>query len=185
MATEAVVKGMLAAFAKNWPEKADHCASEKTVAFWTEYLADMDDGLLRAAGKTILSEAHYFPRLADVREMAFRLQADVVGLPDAYQAWAMVKKWMSRPATLFHRGVRYRRKPLPPVIRQAVDGIGGVEMLALSENDMADRARFVEAYNNLVARMRHQATMLPEVRDTVRAAALPEALRALTAEERE
>lgn len=182
MATEVVVKAMLAAFAQNWPEKAEHCKQQDTVAFWHRYLEDMDDGLLRATSKTILSEAKYFPKVADVREMAFRLQADVVGVPDAYQAWNMVKKWMRLPPTLFCDGKHHRRRPLPPMIQKAVDGIGGVDMLGMSENETADRARFVEAYNNLMGRMRHQATMLPEVRELVQRAALPDGLKKLLPE---
>ncbi len=183
MATEAVVKAMLSAFANNWPEKAEHCRDKRTVSFWMQFLEDMDDGLLRATAKTILSEAKFFPKVADVREMAFRLQADVMGVPDAYQAWNMVKKWMRLPPTMFRDGRRYRRKPLPPIIQRAVDGIGGVDMLSMSENETADRARFVDAYNNLMDRMRHQATMLPEVRELVRAAALPEELKRLLQDE--
>jgi hypothetical protein len=94
----------------------------------------------------------------------------------------MVKKWMRMPPTLFRDGKHYRRKPLPPIIQRAVDGIGGVDMLSMSENETADRARFVDAYNNLMGRMRHQATMLPEVRELVRAAALPEGLKRLLPE---
>ena len=182
MASEAVVKAMLVAFAQNWPAKADHFKQQDTVAFWCRYLEDMDDGLLKATAKTILSEAKFPPVVADVREMAFRLQADVVGVPDAYQAWNMVKKWMRLPPTLFRDGKHYKRRPLPPVIQKAVDGIGGGDMLGMSENETADRARFVEAYNNLMGRMRHQATMLPEVRELVRNAALPEGLKKLLPE---
>lgn len=177
MASEQVIKTMLAAFAQNWPEKAEHCRAPETISFWLRYLGDMSDDLLKAAGKTVISESHFFPRVADVRETGFRLQSEVAGVPDAYQAWYTVQRWLRLPATVYHNGKQLRRQPLPRIIQLAVDGIGGVDALRLSEDGTADRARFVDAYNSLMGRLQHQAIQLPEVRQLLQATPLPEALK--------
>ena len=183
MATEAVVKAMLAAFAQNWPEKADHCQQQDTIAFWHRHLQDMDDGLLRAAAKTVLCEAKYFPRVADLREMAFRLQKDMYGIPEAEEAWGIVTRWLRATSyVMCSDGMARKKPPLPVPLRKAVDAIGGLEALSLSENATADRARFIAAYERTMARAQHEATMLPEVRELVQRAALPEGLRGLLPE---
>lgn len=183
MATEAVVKAMLSAFANNWPEKAEHCRDKRTVSFWMQFLEDMDDGLLRATAKTIISEAKYFPKVADVREMAFRLQMDVAKVPEAEEAWGMLTRWLRATSYIMGPdGRAYKKPPLPGVIQNAVDAIGGLVALGTSDNPAADRARFIAAYERSMGRMRHQATMLPEVRELVRAAALPDGLRQLLPE---
>ena len=175
MATLPIVKAMLAAFAKNWSDKEDHCRDAKVISFWEEYLADIPDDLLRAAAKTVLSEAVFFPKVADVRAMAFRLQKDAHNVPEAEEAWGQLIRWLRATAhILCDDGVIRKKPPLPDHIQKAVDAIGGLEVFGTSDNAVSDRARFIAAYERFMERAKHQATMLPEVKQLLQRAALPE-----------
>jgi len=56
---------------------------------------------------------------------------------------------------------------LPKRVQRAVDAIGGLSYLRYSEDAVADRARFVQAYDALAEREQREARMLPEVRAVV------------------
>lgn len=180
MGTLPVVKAMLSAFAQNWPDRADYCRDPKTVAFWQKYTDDIADDLLSAASKTVITESTFFPKVAEVRKMAFTLQKDGLNLPDAEAAWGFLLRWMRATSYILGKdGVARKKPPLPPPIQRAVEYLGGVDEIGRSDNPVADRARFIEAYRRVMERAEHQVTMLPEVRKLVQRAALPEGLRGL------
>ena len=53
-----------------------------------------------------------------------------------------------------------------PVVAEAVRRLGGRDAL-LTDNPAADRARFIEAYNEIVSRERKEASRIPEVADFI------------------
>lgn len=59
-------------------------------------------------------------------------------------------------------GGGYREQYAHPVVAETVRLLGGRDVI-LTENVVADRARFVEAYREVVARERMKTAMLPEV----------------------
>ncbi len=79
----------------------------------------------------------FFPPAGVIKARAFDLRDVALEIPTAYEAWeAALSKW-NPPASkwLDH-----------PLVDKAVRGIGGWTYLGFSSNNMADRARFIEAY---------------------------------------
>jgi hypothetical protein len=67
----------------------------------------------------------------------------------------------------------YRELYASPAVAECVKMLGGRDML-LTDNPTADRARFIEAYREIVARERKKAGMLPQVRAYIDAHKVPE-----------
>ncbi len=80
----------------------------------------------------------FFPPAGVIKARAFDLRDVGLDIPTAYEAWdAALSKW-NPPASkwLDH-----------PLVDKAVRGIGGWTYLGCSSNLMADRARFIEAFD--------------------------------------
>jgi hypothetical protein len=124
-------------------------------------LEDIDEPLLDRAALHLGSTNTFFPAASELRAAAFELVDAASGIPDAYSAWGEVMK-------SFGPFGRYRVPEWThPLIKEAVDAIGGYMMLCDSENGVADRARFVTAYEQLAKRRTRDTRMLPAVRQMV------------------
>ena len=136
--------------------------SKATVTAYHAILGDIPADLLDRAALHAGSQKTFFPAAAELRAAAFELMEQAHGVPGAWEAWAEVCKSFGP----------YGRCRIPqwshPLIKQAVDAIGGYIALCDSENATADRARFVQAYEALLSRAQKDARMLPEVRQMVR-----------------
>ena len=132
----------------------------RVVRTWYAILGDLDPELLKAAVLQIASENRPFlPAPGEVRQCAFDLVDRQSDVPTAWDAWSEVCK---RFGTHGHARLPEFSHPL---IKRAIDGVGGWRMLCMSENAVADRARFVQAYETLAKRERAQSRMLPQVRE--------------------
>ena len=135
----------------------------RVVRTYYAILGDLDSDLLKAATLQIASEARpFFPAPGEIRQCAFDLVDRQAGIPTAWDAWAEVSK---RFGTHGHARLPEFSHPL---IKSAVDGVGGWRELCMSTNAVADRARFAQAYETLAKRGRAQARMLPEVHEVVK-----------------
>ena len=135
----------------------------RVVRTWYAILGDLDADLLKAAVLQIASENRPFlPAPGEVRQCAFNLVDQQSGVPTAWDAWAEVTRRF---------GTHSDDRSLPdfshPLIRQAVDAVGGWRVLCMSTNAVADRARFVQAYEAMAKRERTQSRMLPQVREVL------------------
>lgn len=180
MASEDMIGRMFALLGEVWPKEAANI-SPTTVEVYSRILADIDDDLLKAGVVHLLSEATFWPKPAEVRRAALRLVQR--NERTAGEAWAMVGRYLNLPQTTWIGGVRYRARALPEDVQRAVEAVGGISYLRQSENVMADRARFLQAYEALQARESERARMLPEVRRVVERVAAGSAARRLEAGE--
>ena len=135
-------------------------------AFITAYhriLHDLDAQLLDAAALELGGTSKFFPAASELRQTAFGLKAVASGELTAGDAWAMVSK-------AFGIHGHYQGVPdhFPPLVKRAVDAVGGWTSLCLSENGMADRAHFLKVYDTLDARTKQETRMLPEVKSVVK-----------------
>jgi len=134
----------------------------RVVRTWYAILGDLDPNLLKAAVLQIASENRPFlPAPGEVRQCAFDLVERQSDVPTAWDAWAEVTK---RFGTHGHSRLPEFSHPL---IRRTVDGVGGWRELCMSTNAVADRARFVQAYETLAKRERAQFRILPAVREAL------------------
>ena len=134
----------------------------RVVRTWYAILGDLDPNLLKAAVLQVASENRPFlPAPGEVRQCAFDLLDRQSDVPTAWDAWAEVTK---RFGTHGHARLPEFSHPL---IKRTVDGVGGWRELCMSTNAVADRARFVQAYETLAKRERAQSRMLPQVREVL------------------
>lgn len=168
MASKRVVGECFALLCANYTEYASkHLGTEQQVkealTVLTGFAADIADDVLKAAVMHHMATSEWWPKVAQLRAIAHKLtKADEV--MSAGDAWALVQRYMSLPASVFYDGKSHKRKPLPPLIERAVRGIGGITALQKSDYPIADRARFFEVYNIMVARETEMAVTLPSVR---------------------
>jgi len=136
----------------------------QTIRLYQRALDDVPDDVLEAAVLDHIANCPFWPKVSDLRKRCFDLMAGMADLPTPYEAWAKVRKRLKNRIPVFRNGKLHRPRPLPPLIEKAVMGIGGWDVLAASENGAADRARFIEAYTQLIERERRRAMELPAVR---------------------
>jgi len=125
-------------------------------------LGDLPSDLLKAAALQLASESRaFFPSAGELRSAAFELIERRDGVPSAPEAWGEVKAQIG--------AVGYVGSPefSHALIAEAVRIIGWRD-LCISENQMSDRARFIQAYEALQKRRRTEVAMLPQVRDALR-----------------
>lgn len=152
---------------------------------WTVILAEIPISDLGLAAHAHIAGSRFFPALSEIRRAA--LEMHIPQRESAIVAWGDVMAardwaWPGR-----YRELTYTVKdepglpPMPelrikedlmgeppfknPLTAQACRILGGWRAIMASECPAAERARFVEAYEALVARERDEALMLPEVRE--------------------
>ena len=130
-----------------------------TLDVYYTVLRDLDVKALQAAVLHLLTESKWFPTIAELRAAAFELPELVGEANDAYAAWDSVLQEIRRTG---YSGVPEFRSEL---VKVTVDRIGGWRNLCMSTNTVADRSRFVQAYDLLLKRERTQTRMLPQVRE--------------------
>lgn len=122
-------------------------------------LGDLDAETLLKASLGLVGNATFYPSAGELRRAYFDLVDSANDVPDAYQAWAEV-------LALFRRGYSRMHPPTAesvthPRVLAALDGIGGWRALCGSSNDVADRARYIQAYQAYTKREQYTERMLP------------------------
>ena len=141
-----------------------HNLTDETLAAYRAILGDLSADLLKAAALQIASrDSPWFPAAGQLRAAAFRLLEREAGVPNMGEAWGEVVRKIGEDG---HIRVPEFSNPL---IQAAVNGVGGWRELCMSENFVADRARFLQVYEVLAKRERETVAMLPAVADAVAA----------------
>jgi len=172
IATRDDIAKLIMALASAFPNfKPGYSAGERKTRLsemgqaYTAILGDLDADRLAQAAYHLASTNTGFPTASELRRAYFNLEERAAGVPTADEAWAEVRG-------LFRRGYSQYRAPTSetfshPRVEKALRGIGGWRMLCSSENDAADRARFVQAYETHTKRDQEMSRMLPTVRQAV------------------
>lgn len=159
MATAKKIAQAFAWLRANWPT---YEWTADTARVYERCLSDIPDDVLEAAVIQCIRTRAFFPKVSELLDAAHEIMSP--DRPSAYEAWEQVKRKLSLPPTLYRDGKRLKPAPLHPLIERAVAGIGGWHELRLSENGIADRARFIQCYEALLERERGRLGMLPETR---------------------
>ena len=133
-----------------------------SIAAYHRILHDLDAKLLDAAALELGGTNKYFPAAAELRQTAFGLKAVASGELTAGEAWGMVSNAFGS------HGLSRVPDHFPPLVKRAVDALGGWRGLCRSENGMVDRAHFLKMYASLDDRAKQETRMLPEVDDVVK-----------------
>lgn len=126
-------------------------------AIYRRMLQDLDYPVANAAVERLLATSRFMPTVAEIREIAFDLIAGEV--KSGGEGWGDVLKAISKYG-------RYQ-KPVfdDPVVARCVNAFGWLNICD-SENAHADRARFIDMYEQVSAteRRRELADALPAMR---------------------
>lgn len=157
MATEKEVAQIVAVIAAAYP---NFKVTPQTVEVYYKTLADISADELQAATMQSIAEAgrQFAPSVGELRGAVLELRKSVVGVPSSYQAWQEVITQIRDNGGDFGKPVWSN-----PLVEAAVKAIGWRE-LRMSENQTADRARFLQAYEQLSERAARDEIALPQVR---------------------
>lgn len=133
--------------------------SEYTYEVYYQDLLDLTDEEARVAAQHCRAEngRKFAPSTGEIRGAVAELRGMASNLPSSFQAWQEVLGQV--------RAVGSYGKPVfsHSIVARAVDALGWRD-LCLSENATADRARFIQAYEQLTERAAREDMLLPEVR---------------------
>ncbi len=135
-------------------------------------LSDIPADVLKAAALAHVAKSPFFPAIAELRDAAAGLMERALNIPNTYDAWDEVCRAITTHG-------HYRRPEFShALIQKSVDACGGWRALCMSENQIADRARFFQVYETYQGREKEDNRQLPEVSSMI--AALSERLGAGT-----
>lgn len=124
----------------------------ETSAVYENLLEDLEYYAANAAIEGLIATAKFMPTIAEIREAALAMS---VGARKAGgEAWGDVMRLIARYGARRY-DIGWKAPVADPVAERAVDALGWVS-LCDSENQVADRARFIELYDQLAIRHRHE-----------------------------
>jgi len=132
--------------------------SEMTVEVYFQTLKDLPNDMLKMATLQAISEPgrKFAPSVGEIRGSVSEIMRRASETPSSYEAWEEVLKEIRRVG---HSGTPVYSNPL---IEKTVR-VFGWRNLCLSENVVSDRARFIEAYEQFLAKHEAEAITLPAV----------------------
>lgn len=137
--TEQETARLLLVIAARYPtSKAVHEDESLRVKAWHMTLADVAYADAERALVQWFKTERWAP---DPSELRNRVATDVLDLPEIDDAWARVKTAIA----IYYPGFGNSYQ-LPEPVRRAVNAIGGIHMLKMSENSGKDREAFARAY---------------------------------------
>ena len=156
MATEeqtAVLVAMIGAAYPNFK------ATEMTLDVYYQTLKDLDYDLLKAATLHAIAQPRraFAPSVGEIRGAVSDILQQSSHMPSSFEAW---NEFLQQARAVGHMGTPEFSHPL---VAKTVKVLGWRE-LCLSENQVADRARFIQAYEQLAERASRDMVMLPSVK---------------------
>jgi hypothetical protein len=139
---------------------------EGTIEVYRQTLADIPPEILKAAVLVHVARSQWFPAVAELRDAAAGLVERAMNIPSAFEAWDEVARLIRQVGSW---GTPAFSNPL---IGKAVAGVGGWLAICMSENQIADRARFFQVYEAYARREEDDHRMLPEVANVISKLAL-------------
>lgn len=138
--------------------------NEYTIEVYFQDLRDLPADLLLAAATKARANMNrnmaFAPSTGEIRQAAAEIIKTVHGIPSSFQAWQEVTRAMLEVGS-------YRTPAFSsPLITAAVNTLGW-RNLCLSDNSVADRARFIQAYEQLASREELEMMEPPQVRQYI------------------
>lgn len=158
------------------------------VSMFEVVLSDLPAKTLDAATRQYLSTETFFPTPGRIRELAMDLQMIAMGVPTPAEAWGMIinaiqhvpSMWCEDGAAIREIGDVFKYKNhmdncgvcttgglrevyQSAAVESTVKMLGGRDAI-ITDNPTADRARFTDAYREVISRERTKTAMLPEVK---------------------
>jgi hypothetical protein len=141
--------------------------SSAAVEVYVQLLADVPGEVLKQAALDHISRSNFFPAIAELRTAAFDILDAINPVPTDYEAWAEVQVEIRRVGHVEQPQFSHA------LITKAVELLGW-RCLCLSENPVADRAHFVQAYQALRESTRRDTRRLQLVHQFIAALQVPD-----------
>jgi hypothetical protein len=157
MATEKDIAGIVAMLSAAYP---NWNVTEYTLEIYYQDLKDIPSEELKIAAQHCRSEAgrKFAPSVGELRGAVADLRKYTANIPSSYQAWEEVLR------QIVDNGGDYGNPVWSnPIVERAVKMIGW-RNLRMSEDATADRARFIQCYEQLAERVSRDEMLIPEVR---------------------
>ena len=131
----------------------------QTVDVYYQTLRDIPPEELQAATLHCITEPgrKFAPSVGELRGAVVELRSMSTNVPSSFEAWQEVLQQFNLTGSYGDPKFSH------PLIDRAVQSLGWRE-LCLSENQTADRARFIQCYEQLASRAEREESLLPEVR---------------------
>lgn len=157
MATEKDIAGIVAQLSAAYP---NWNVTPFTVEVYYQDLKDIPSEELFMAAQNCRSEAgrKFAPSVGELRGAVMELRRASMNIPSAYDAWQEVLRGMLE--RIGYDAPEWSN----PLVAKAVKSLGW-RNLCMSENQTADRARFIQAYEQLMERAEKEQMLIPEVRE--------------------
>lgn len=180
MATREDIKKIMAYIGMAFPNYHPILDGEiNSVDVLLDLLGDMPIETLQTAVKSCCSQPGraFAPSAGEIRGVVADLHARAAGLPTGAEAWGATME--SFQQTSFNQPELLQH----PLVKETVHCMGGLEVIGMSENNMADRAHFLRIFEQLRERALREATELPAITEYVEAQRLEVSgqIKALTA----
>lgn len=130
---------------------------EETIRAYVRVLVDFEEKLVERAVLRLVKTATFLPRIAEILAVVFEEAHGEDALPTAEEAFEILSRAVRKfgghrpfPTTIPHAAL----------IQRALRQIGGWSYFCQeSENLVADRARFIDAFNGVLRRERDRITL--------------------------
>ena len=124
--------------------------SRDQIELYVRYLSDLDDGTLMQAAANLICLLRFFPKVAEMREEAVRIDLGGEFAPHPVSAWREVLAGIQA----------HGRASVPSWSHQAIgvalDQIGGYRRVCDSQLVEAERSKFCDVYEHLIAEERRR-----------------------------
>jgi len=164
MADRTDIKNVIAYLVMTFPNyHPDVTSTPNTVDVWFDLLGHLPADALKTACKSCCATPGraFAPSPGEIIGAVTQMQAQASGVPSAGEAWAAIIEGFHH--TSFDQPFMLQH----PAIKEAVRQMGGMDVIGMSENIMAERAHFLKLYQAIVDRELANAAQIPAVRDFV------------------
>jgi hypothetical protein len=133
--------------------------SDLTPEVYYQTLADIPADELKAAVLHCITQSGraFAPSIGEIRGAVAELRSFAANVPPSFQAWQEVQQQI-----LINGGDYGKPEWSSPLVAEAVRRMGW-RNLRMSEDQTADRARFLQCYEQVVERATKQEMLLPRV----------------------
>ena len=162
MATPKDIAGIVAMISAAYP---NFNPTELTVEVYLKTLQDLPGEELQLAAMQCISEngRKFAPSVGELRGAVAEIRRRTANAPSSYEAWQEVQQ------QILENGGDYGRPVWSHALVEKTVRVIGWRNLRMSEEQVADRARFISAYEQFEARMLADEMLLPEVRGYIEA----------------
>lgn len=138
--------------------------TELTAEVYYQTLSDIPSEELKAATIHCIAEAgrKFAPSVGELRGAVAELRGMSSNMPSSFQAWQEVLQQVGAVGSYGTPSFSH------PLVKRAVDALGW-KNICLSEDATADRARFIQCYEQLRERTQNEEMLIPEVRGFIEA----------------